>query len=269
MGNIQDGQLDWTDLVYTSDEREIEKHRLHEGDVLFNRTNSPELVGKTAVYHDERPAIAAGYLIVVRCGPRIMPNLLAHFLSSPAGRAYCWSVKSDGVSQSNINSRKLLAFEFRLPPLAEQAQLIERLDHIARRIEFIRERLTNVESDLAVLRRQILRTAFRVSGEPGEASPELDALLTAARDFKPDPRIRTQATGRTMKSAARLTDEITSFLTAKGAGGASFGEIGTQVTADYDTLKSEIFHLLQEAKPSVIQVFDREKGVIRLQAAQP
>ena len=57
MGNIQNGLLDWTNLVYTSDPVEIEKYRLREGDVLFNRTNSPELVGKTALYRGEQDAI--------------------------------------------------------------------------------------------------------------------------------------------------------------------------------------------------------------------
>lgn len=268
MGNIQAGRLDWTDLVYTSDKREIEKHWLRDGDVLFNRTNSPELVGKTAVYHDEQPAIAAGYLIVVRCGPQILPDLLAHFLNSPAGRAYCWSVKSDGVSQSNINARKLSAFEFRLPPLAEQAKLVERLDNIAVRIDLIRDRLTNVIGDLAALRRQILRTAFCVSGELDEPAPELDTFLEVARNFKPDQPAQKRSKGRTMKSGAGITEEITSLLTSKG-GGASFDEIRTQVSADYDTLKAEIFALLQEAKPQVVQVFDRERGIVRLQAVQP
>ncbi|MCV4859970.1 restriction endonuclease subunit S, partial [Escherichia coli] len=61
--------LDWTDLVYTSDTIEIEKYKLEYNDVLFNRTNSPELVGKTAIYKSEQPAIYAGYLIRVQCLP--------------------------------------------------------------------------------------------------------------------------------------------------------------------------------------------------------
>jgi len=67
MGNIQGGRLDWGDLVFSTDQQEIKKYALHTGDVLFNRTNSPELVGKTAIYKGERPAIYAGYLIRVRC----------------------------------------------------------------------------------------------------------------------------------------------------------------------------------------------------------
>jgi type I restriction enzyme, S subunit len=128
MGNIQDGLLDWEDLVFTSDAAEISKYKLSTGDVLFNRTNSPELVGKTAVFRGERDAIYAGYLIRVRCGERLLPDYLNYCLGSPAGREYCWQVKSDGVSQSNINARKLAAFTFGLPSVEEQQEIIRRVE---------------------------------------------------------------------------------------------------------------------------------------------
>ncbi len=111
MGNLQDGKLDWSDLVYTSDEKEIEKYKLEAGDVLFNRTNSPELVGKTSIYRGEREAIFAGYLIKVQGTGRLNSEYLNIQLNSPHARDYCWQVKTDGVSQSNINAQKLKAYE--------------------------------------------------------------------------------------------------------------------------------------------------------------
>ncbi len=57
MGNIQKSSFDWSDLVFSDDEDEIDKYRLKKGNVLFNRTNSPELVGKTAIYQGEQEAI--------------------------------------------------------------------------------------------------------------------------------------------------------------------------------------------------------------------
>jgi type I restriction enzyme S subunit len=113
MGNIQDGLLDWSDLVYTSDSLEIEKYRLREGDVLFNRTNSPELVGKTALYKGKREAIYAGYLIRIRCSSKLLPAFLTYALNSPIGRYYCWQVKTDGVSQSNYQCEKIGCFYLR------------------------------------------------------------------------------------------------------------------------------------------------------------
>ncbi|NTW99399.1 MAG: restriction endonuclease, partial [Geobacteraceae bacterium] len=53
MGNLQNGGIDWEDLVYTDNETEIEKYLLEPDDLLFNRTNSRELVGKTALYESK------------------------------------------------------------------------------------------------------------------------------------------------------------------------------------------------------------------------
>lgn len=61
MGNLQQGEIDWSDLAYSNDPDDIEKYKLFPGDVLFNRTNSAALVGKTAIYRGEHPAIYAGY----------------------------------------------------------------------------------------------------------------------------------------------------------------------------------------------------------------
>lgn len=63
MGNLQDGEIDWNDLAYSDDEADIKKYLFSKGDVLFNRTNSAELVGKTSIYRGEYPAMYAGYLI--------------------------------------------------------------------------------------------------------------------------------------------------------------------------------------------------------------
>jgi type I restriction enzyme S subunit len=76
----------------------------------YAQPNSPALVGKTATYHGERLAIYAGYLIRIRCGERLDPEYLTYCLNSPQGREYSWRVKTDGVSQSNVNAKKLAAF---------------------------------------------------------------------------------------------------------------------------------------------------------------
>lgn len=126
MGNIQRGDLDWTNLVFTSDEIEINRYLLEPGDVLFNRTNgSQQLVGKTAVYHGDKPAIHAGYLIRIRCTERIIPDYLGYCLNSPSGREYCAAVRSDSAGQSNINAKKLAAFKIRCPSLEEQQAIVD------------------------------------------------------------------------------------------------------------------------------------------------
>ncbi|MGB3768410.1 MAG: hypothetical protein WA947_17770, partial [Phormidesmis sp.] len=98
MGNMQKGEIDWSSLAYTSDDKDIEKYKLEPYTVLFNRTNSPELVGKTSIYRGEKEAIFAGYLIRINHLPQLDPEYLNYFLNSPYAQSICWQCKTDGVS---------------------------------------------------------------------------------------------------------------------------------------------------------------------------
>ena len=197
MGNIQRGQLDWDDLVFSSDVDEIEKYRLVSGDVLFNRTNSPELVGKTAVFKGEREAIYAGYLIRVRCSDRLLPDFISYCLGSPQGRDYCWRVKSDGVSQSNINAKKLAAFEFDLPSVDEQREIVRRVESLFALADTVKARYEHACGRLEKLTSSLLAKAFRgelVPQDPNdEPAEKLLERVSAQTKMAPRARIRALA----------------------------------------------------------------------------
>ncbi len=161
MGNLQDGKLDWSDLVYTSDEKEIEKYKLEPGDVLFNRTNSPELVGKTSIYRGEREAIFAGYLIKVQGTERLNSEYLNIQLNSPGARDYCWQVKTDGVSQSNINAQKLKAYEFNLPSIEEQEEIVRVVSELLAKSDLVKKQYEAAKLRVDKLTQSILARAFR------------------------------------------------------------------------------------------------------------
>ena len=103
MGNIQNGTLDWRSLKFLpSNHDEFPELLLASGDVLFNRTNSAELVGKTAVFDGSRAASFASYLIRLR-PTGLDPRLLSAYLNSSLGREWIASVVSQQVGQANVN----------------------------------------------------------------------------------------------------------------------------------------------------------------------
>lgn len=211
MGNIQNGCLDWNDLVFTSDQAEIDKYTLQDGDVLFNRTNSPELVGKTAVYRRGRQAIYAGYLIRVRCSKDLLPDFLNYCLGSPYGRNYCWQVKSDGVSQSNINAKKLAAFPFELPGVQEQTEIVRRVEALFALADTLKARLATARARVDRLAPAVLAKAFRGELVPQDPDDEpASALLAriAAKHASPATEARQLTRARTPhapKEAATMT----------------------------------------------------------------
>ena len=205
MGNIQNGRLDWTDLVYTNDKSEITKYSLSKGDVLFNRTNSPELVGKTAVYSGEYPATYAGYLIKIQCKDVLTPEYINYCLNSPRGRDYCWQVKSDGVSQSNINAKKLAAFSFGLPIIEEQHEIVRRVEALFAFSDALEVKYRAASEQVGRLRPALLAKAFRGELVPQDPSDEPAVMLLerirAARSVQP-AATRTRRT-RTPRQTAR------------------------------------------------------------------
>lgn len=162
MGNLQDGEIDWSNLAYSDDQDDIQKYLLVPNDVLFNRTNSSELVGKTAIYRGECPAIYAGYLIKMDYKKnRLTGPYLNYVMNSHKAKEYCNNVKSDGVNQSNINAKKLGAFVIPVPSLPEQQEIVRILDNLLAKERHIRDAAENVQNQIELMKKAILARAFR------------------------------------------------------------------------------------------------------------
>ena len=86
------------------------------GDLLFNRTNSKELVGKTAVFDQVEPMAFAGYLIRVRTNEDGNPYYLWGFLNSAYGKHILKSMCKNIVGMANINAQELQDIEVPKPP---------------------------------------------------------------------------------------------------------------------------------------------------------
>lgn len=162
MANIVDGRLVLDDLKYLPrDHSEFPELLLGKGDLLFNRTNSPELVGKTAVYQGHpKPCSFASYLIRVRAVSSLLPEIITYYINSAYGRNWIKSVVSQQVGQANVNGTKLQALSIPLPSSEEQRKIVEEVD---RNFSVIEELETVINSTLKRaerLRQAILKKAF-------------------------------------------------------------------------------------------------------------
>jgi type I restriction enzyme, S subunit len=182
MGNLQNGKIDWSDLKYSSDEDEIRKYLLSKGDVLFNRTNSPELVGKTAIYNGEKAAIFAGYLIRINYFPILSGDYLNLCLNTRYAKSWCNLMKSDGVNQSNINAQKLAKFELPFCSLEEQLEIVRCVGELFSVIDKIENAYKLLRNNASALPEAVLAKAFRGELVKQHSNGNLTAELASERD---------------------------------------------------------------------------------------
>lgn len=141
MGNVtMDGRLDIADLKYVElTEQDREKAELLAGDLLFNRTNSKELVGKTGMWDGRFEAVAASYFIRLRVRhERIVPAYLWAFFNTSHMKRVLFQTARGAIGQANINAKELRAFPVAVPPLPLQtafAEQTQRLETTARALD--------------------------------------------------------------------------------------------------------------------------------------
>ena len=118
MNNIKrSGEMDFAALKYMDlKEDQRERYLVRTGDVLFNRTNSAELVGKTAIYREANPMAYAGYLIRLRVNRKYEPEYLAAFLNTVYSKRVLRGMCKSIIGMANINATELQALPIPVPP---------------------------------------------------------------------------------------------------------------------------------------------------------
>lgn len=130
MGNIQNGHLDFSDLKHIELSRdELRKYRLELGDILINRTNSMELVGKSAMFEEpEGDWVFASYLVrLVIDRSKALPEFVNAAINSRIGRAYVYATARRAIGMVNINAKEIAKMPLPLPSIKKQEQIVTRL----------------------------------------------------------------------------------------------------------------------------------------------
>ena len=122
MNNITyGGELDLSDTKRISvPEKELAGCLVEKGDVLFNRTNSRDLVGKTCPFNLDEPMIIAGYIIRMRMNGRVLPEYLSTFLNLDSSKKMLFTMAKGAVGQANINAQEVQSIQIIVPPMEAQ-----------------------------------------------------------------------------------------------------------------------------------------------------
>ncbi|WP_168121273.1 restriction endonuclease subunit S [Paenibacillus sp. HB172176] len=127
MNNITyQGDFDFTQMKYIEmDEKDKQKYLVRKGEILFNRTNSKELVGKTAVYRNDQPMAFAGYLVRLIPNEKANSEFISAYLNSGYGKKLLLKMAKNIVGMANINAKELGNIDLYIPPLPLQNQFAE------------------------------------------------------------------------------------------------------------------------------------------------
>lgn len=219
MGNIRDGRIDLSDLKHMDgDWKEAAAFTVRNGDILFNRTNSPELVGKAAVYDLDRPAVFASYLVRVECDERLVDSrYVCGWINSPWGRFWARTVRTDCVSQSNINASKLLSLPVPIPPLPEQREIVRRIEEHFALAAGAEARVAKVAELVEKLTRTVLTRALRGELVPGEA----ETARSEGRGFEPAADLLDRIRAERLSPSPEAKPGGPALRSGKGASAAS------------------------------------------------
>jgi len=158
MNNLTyDGHLDLSDMKYIDiPDNEIEKCIVRKGDVLFNRTNSIELVGKTCVFDLDDEMVIAGYIIRVRLNEKLLPIVLSSYMNSTVLKEQLRNMAKGAVNQANINAQELQSVKIYLPPIDIQNQFVAFVEQTDKSKLAIQQSLDKLE----ILKKSLMQKYF-------------------------------------------------------------------------------------------------------------
>jgi type I restriction enzyme S subunit len=161
MNVSQEGRIDLSNLKFVpKKEVDREARLLRFGDVLFNNTNSPELVGKTACYDLPEPRAFSNHMTRVRCHPKALdPHYCALVLHTKWMDGYFASICNNHVSQASISRAVLVDTPIALAPLAEQERIVAKVEALLAHVNAARQALAKVPAILKRFRQSVLAAA--------------------------------------------------------------------------------------------------------------
>ena len=171
MSNISyEGDLFLDELTYLDlSETELNKHKLKINDLLFNRTNSAELVGKTTVFDCDDTFVSVSYIVVATPKTNeINSKYVAFYLNNPEMKKYFTENCNRAISQANFSATKLSNIDIPIPNLNVQNEIVHKIENMKRKISNTKQIIDNQLNAINQLPESILNDVFGKYALPDE-----------------------------------------------------------------------------------------------------
>jgi type I restriction enzyme S subunit len=184
MGNIQSGELNFDGVGFVNS---VPKELLLEtDDLLFNRTNSLELVGKVAIFrgHSNDEVTFASYLVRLRVNHRARPEFMNYLLNCEGLLGVSRSIAFLSINQANLNPNRYGFLRIALPPVDEQAAIAHHLDRETAKLDALIAKVRTAIERLREYRTALISAA--VTGkidvrQPSASASEVNMLVSRPR----------------------------------------------------------------------------------------
>ncbi|ECB9848616.1 restriction endonuclease subunit S [Campylobacter jejuni] len=157
-----DGNLNFDTLIKIKREFIKEKQSfIEKNDILFNNTNSTELVGKTALVTQNYNYAFSNHLTKIKLKNQYNSKLVVFYFVLLLKNKYFEKICHQWIGQSGINIDKLKKIQIPLPPLKEQEQIAKHLDFVFEKTKALKELYTKELKDYEELKQSLLNKAFK------------------------------------------------------------------------------------------------------------
>ncbi len=171
MGHIQRGEIEFRDLDFV--DNVADGLVLETGDLLYNRTNSPDQVAKAAVFRRSKSDAVtfASYLVRLRTNHRADPYFLNYLVNSNGFLSFARKLAIPSVQQSNLNSTRYCRIFVPCPPIEEQREIATYLDEKVHEAQDVADSIQSQIDTLTAYRKSLIHEC--VTGKRRIAQPEL------------------------------------------------------------------------------------------------
>lgn len=157
-----DGKISFDSIKYCETEKDIRRYTLKKGDIIFNNTNSRELVGKTAVWdYDYENYVLSNHMTIIRLllNSDIQPSYVAKYLHNLWRNRYFEQICTNHINQSSVGLDKLRDISIPLPPLPTQRKIVAVLERA--------EHLRHLRAEADALTQRLVQSVFlEMFGDP-------------------------------------------------------------------------------------------------------